>query len=203
MHVVTDAIDIANERGLWKPHPTRVGQQIAEIGEKPGDLVWKECPVLSYGVLCRWRRKDGKETEVLFVTTRSKSNGKEILLTYDQRSEIEESHRQMKVFQGLEKIPSKKFTQVLFRIVMGVVGYNLLNLFLNSENCDTIEQYSLKTLRQRRPVEKNAKIIVYAEATFAVLRLYEILPILMRLTGRVKERVIALIESLDPNPAPI
>jgi hypothetical protein len=131
------------------------------------------------------------------------SNGKKILLTYDQRAEIEESHRQMKMFQGLEKLPSKKFTQVLFRIVMGVVGYNLLNLFLNSEKCDDFEQYSLKTMRQRRPVEKNAKVIVYAEATFAVMRLYEILPILMRLTGRVKERVITLIESLDPNPAPV
>ena len=109
----------------------------------------------------------------------------------------------MKMFQGIEKIPSKKFTQVLFRIVMGVVGYNLLSLFLNSEKCDTFEQYFLKTMRQRRPVEKNAKIIIYTESTYAILRLYEILPILMRLTGRVKERVITLIESLDPSPAPI
>ena len=107
------------------------------------------------------------------------------------------------MFQGLEKIPSKKFTQVVFRIIMGVIGYNLLNLFLNSEKCDTFEQYSLKTLRQRRPVEKNAKIVVYTESTFGIFRLYELLPILMRLTGRVKEKVITLIESLDPDPAPI
>ena len=159
--------------------------------------------MLSYGVLSRWMRKDGKEAQVLFVTTRSKSSGKKILMDYDQRAEIEESHRQMKMFQGIEKIPSKKFTQVLFRIVMGVVGYNLLNLFLNSEKCDTFEQYSLKAMRQRRPVEKNAKIIIYTESTYAILRLYEILPMLMRLTGRVKERVITLIESLDPSPAPI
>jgi hypothetical protein len=85
---------------------------------------------------------------------------------------------------------------------MGAVGYNLLNLFLNSENCESLEQYSLKTLRQKRPEEKNPKVIVYSDTSFAILRLYQLLPMLMRLKGQVKEQLIALFESLDPNPSP-
>jgi Transposase DDE domain len=108
MYVTTDSIALANERNLWKPHPTREGQQIAEIGEKPGDLVWKECPVLTRGVLCRWFKKDGTPTEVLFVTTHPSSNGRKILASYDQRSEIEESSSSDEGFSRLGKTSLKK-----------------------------------------------------------------------------------------------
>jgi hypothetical protein len=203
MEVTKSCVELANERGLWKPHPTRKKQQIAELGDKPGDLLWIDCPVITHGVLARWTKKNGEITEVLFVTTQEKSTGKKILATYDQRTEIEESHRQIKCFQGLEKLPSKKFVQVVFRIVMGAVGFNLLNLFLNSESCEDLDEFSLKTLRQKRPEEKNPKVIIYAKTTFGILRLYQLLPTLMRLKGRVKEELIAIFESLDPNPAPI
>jgi hypothetical protein len=203
MEVTKTCVELANERGLWKPHPTRENQQIAELGDKPGDLLWIECPAIAHGVLTRWAKKNGEVTEVLFVTTQEKSSGKKILAIYDQRTEIEESHRQIKCFQGLEKLPSKKFVQVVFRVVMCVVGFNLLNLFLNSENCENLDEFSLKSYRQKKPGEKNPKIIIYAKTTFGVLRLYQLLPALMRLKGRVKDELISIFESLDPDPAPI
>jgi hypothetical protein len=201
MEVTMGAISTADSRNLWQPHPTRVGQKIFEI--KKGDLFWDECQVLESGVLVRWLRRDGKYDEVLFVTTKKDQTAQMILAVYDQRTEIEESHRQLKCFQGLETLPSKKLTHVVFRIIMGVIGYNLMNLFLNSEECETFEQYSLKTMRQRRPLDPNPKVIIYTHDSFAVLRNLEFLPLILRLKSAVREKLASIFENLSPHPTPV
>jgi hypothetical protein len=56
-------------------------------------------------------------------------------------------------------MPLKKFVQVVFRVIMGTISYNLFNLFLNSEQCADLGEYSLKTHRQKRKIdEKNPEI---------------------------------------------
>ena len=139
MDVTLAAVAMADNQKLWQPHPTRDSQVFVEYENENGELFWPECPVLKSGALVRWVKRNGETEAVLFVTTKEKQSGKQILATYDQRMEIEESHRQLKCFQGIEKLPSKKLSQVVFRIVVATIGYNLMNLFLNSENCDTFE----------------------------------------------------------------
>jgi hypothetical protein len=203
MDVTQSAISMADHRGLWKEHPTREKQKIAEFTAEDGGLFWKECPVLTTGVLARWTKKDGTLDEVLFVTTKEGQSGKRILATYDQRAEIEESHRQLKENQGLERLPSKKFVHVVFRVLMGVIGFNLMNLFLNSENCKTFEEFSLKTLRQKRMEEENPKVIVYTENTFAVLPLLEFLPLILELQDSVRKKLSRIFKNLNLSPAPL
>jgi len=164
----------------WMPHPTREGQRICEI--KKSELDWKLCQIFNSGVLVNFRKKNGEEENIVFVDTRNGISGKNILASYDQRAEIEESHRQMKCFQGLEKLPSKKYVHVVFRIIMGTIAYNLFNLFLNSEKCATLRDYSLKTHRQRRKVEeRNPDIIIYTGNTFAILKNLDFLDIILTL----------------------
>jgi hypothetical protein len=194
MAVTQAAISYADNRKLWKCHPTRDGQMIAEV--PPPHLFWEDCTVLAHGVLSRWVGKDGEPQQVLFVTTQEGHNGKSILATYDQRSEIEEDHRQIKCFQGLATLPSKKLSQIVFRILMGVLGFNLMQLFLNSEACKNFEQYSLKTLRQKRVEEKNPEVIIYTATSFAVLRQYEFLPVILKLKRSVQKRLIGVFEGL-------
>jgi hypothetical protein len=202
MQITQAAKATADNRNFWRPHPTREGQRIAEIRAESGDLFWEECTVLKMGVLAQWLRKDGVLDEVLFVTTKENQNGKSILATYDQRAEIEESHRQLKSCQGIETLPSKKLVHVVFRIIISTIGFNLMALFLNSENCETFEEFSLKTLRQRRAEETNPEIIIYTKNTFAVLRIMKFLPFVMRLKGKVKKKLIGLFDAIDLNPAP-
>ena len=202
MAVTEYAVSLADNRNCWRPHPRRGGQQIAEFTTNDGTLHWPECPVVKHGILVRFTKNDGTDDEILFVTSKDESNGKEILATYDQRAEIEESHRQMKLNQGIETLPSKKFTSVVFRILMGVLGFNLLNMFLNSEHCDTFEEFSLKTMRQKRVEENNPEVIVYTRKTFAVIRFFRLLPIILALDRKIQDKLSALFQKLDPNPAP-
>jgi hypothetical protein len=204
MEVTQAALRYADQHNLWKEHPTRAAQECAEIPVP--HLFWAECPVLSHGVLARWTRRDGQLDQVLFVTTQAGHDGKSILATYDQRPEIEEHHRQLKLFQGIETLPSKKLSQIVFRILMGVLGYNLMNLFLNSEGCQDFEEFSLKTLRQKRAEERNPDVIIYTGRGFAILPQYQFLPMILRLRGLSKKKLIERFEGLALNlglsPAP-
>ena len=174
------AVAQAERDNCWTPHPTRENQKIYQIKET--ELDWKLCQCFKSGVLVRFTKKNGEEKNIVFVDTREGLSGKTILATYDQRSEIEETHRQMKCFQGLEKLPSKKFVHVVFRIIMGTIAYNLFNLFLNSEKCATIEDYTLKTHRQRRrSEERNPDIIIYTGDTYAILKNLDFLDLILTL----------------------
>jgi hypothetical protein len=118
--VTTFAKAEAIAKNDWIPHPTREKQRIREL--EPEDLITKKCSIFKSGVLVNFTKKNGEEEYITFVDTREEVGGKRILATYDLRSEIEESHRQMKCFQGLENLPSKRFVNVVFRIIMGTIS---------------------------------------------------------------------------------
>ena len=110
--------------------------------------------------------------------------------TYDLRSEIEESHRQMKCFQGLETLPFKKYVQVVFKVIMGLIGYNLFNLFLNSEGCANFKDFTLKIFRQRRSIEEgNPEIIIYTDMTFTTMKTFRFMQLILGLKDQVQEKL--------------
>ena len=85
---------------------------------------------------------------------------------------------------------------------MGLVGFNLVNLFLNSEGCNSLEAFSLKSFRQRKPAEPNPDLIVYAKNTFAVIRLHKLLAIMLERSGEARTNLARLFRRLDLSPAP-
>lgn len=189
------AVAQAERDKCWEPHPTRKNQKIYQI--KESELDWPLCQCFKSGVLVRFIKKNGEEKNIIFVDTREGLSGKTILATYDQRSEIEESHRQMKCFQGLEKLPSKKFVHVVFRIIMGTIAYNLFNLFLNSEKCSTLEDYTLKTHRQRRrSEERNPDIIIYTGDTYAILKNLDFLDLILTLKKSTQMKLRKIFKEL-------
>lgn len=189
------AVAQAERDNCWEQHPTRKNQKIYQI--KESELDWPLCQCFKSGVLVRFIKKNGEEKNIVFVDTREGLSGKTILATYDQRSEIEESHRQMKCFQGLEKLPSKKFVHVVFRIIMGTIAYNLFNLFLNSEKCSTLEDYTLKTHRQRRrSEERNPDIIIYTGDTYAILKNLDFLDLILTLKKSTQMKLRRIFKEL-------
>jgi capsule polysaccharide export protein KpsC/LpsZ len=105
-------------------------------------------------------------------------------------------------FQGIGKLVSKKFVRTVFQIIMTLIGYNLMNLFLNSENCETFESFSLKTLRQKRKLEKNAKFLIYTTTAFASLCQNEFIMELLSLKESARLKLLHLFEELNLSPAP-
>lgn len=189
------AVAQAERDNCWEPHPTRKNQKIYQI--KKSELDWPLCQCFRSGVLVRFTKKNGEEKNIVFVDTREGLSGKTILATYDQRSEIEETHRQMKCFQGLEKLPSKKYIHVVFRIIMGTIAYNLFNLFLNSEKCATLEDYTLKTHRQRRrSEERNPDIIIYTGDTYAILKNLDFLDLILTLKKSTQMKLRKIFKEL-------
>jgi hypothetical protein len=195
MDVTQSALSFAEHRQIWRSHPTREDQQVADIPLP--HLFWSECPELQHGILVQWKRRDGDFDQVLFVTTKANVSGDQILENYDQRWEIEENHRQLKLFQGIEVFPSKKRSQVVFRMIMGVLAFNLMRLFLNSEECESWEDYTLKLIRQKRKQEKNPEVIIYTKDSFAILRQNQFLPLILELKRGPQKKLVATFRNLD------
>ena len=186
----------------WRDHPTREGQRI----RRPADdeLHWDHCPVFESGVLVNFKKRDGKDGNIVILDTREGMTPERLLETYDLRSEIEECHRQLKCFQGLEKLPSKKYPQVVFRVIMGTLAYNLFNLFLNSQKCDSLKDYTLKLYRQkrRRQTEENPDVIIYTKGTFGVMRMWDFLQLILGLSKNVQKKLQTAIDNLSHGPSP-
>ena len=181
----------------WKEHPTRAKQAIREFAKD--ELVWESCPVFNSGVLIKFKKKSGQDDFIAIVDTREGIIPNILLETYDLRSEIEEAHRQMKCFQGLETLPSKKYVQVVFRVVMGLIGYNLFNLFLNSEGCATYKDFTLKLFRQQRRREDggNPDVIVYTRTSFTVVKAFRFFHLILGLSEKVRKKLQGLFEELS------
>jgi len=184
----------------WKPHPTRKKQWVQCLTEEDLKL-WPECRVLKSGIIVKWQNEDQSFDEVVFVSTKAHLTPERLLATYDERPRIEETHRQLKLFQGIEKLPSKKWEHVVFRIIMGVIAFNLLHLFLIHKRSGTLEKAAtLKTLRQKRDRkrEQNPQMIIYTENAFWVMKARQFHRLLLEIEDPVvRKKLIAVLAPDD------
>ena len=173
----------------WEPHPRRKGEEVRKMS--PEELVWEECPVFNSGSVVRYRNKRTGEVEhVTFVHTREGLGPEVLLETYGLRQEVEEMHRQTKLYQGLENLNSKKYPFTVFHILMGATAYNLFTLFLNSEGCENLRDYTLKLMRQKKDrYEKNPDMIIYAGDCFGIIKMREFLVTILGLPEKVRDRL--------------
>ncbi len=179
---------LADNKGKdWQEHPKRKGQQFRELTAE--ELKWKDYAVFESGVFCKFIKKDGVEDGVAFVTTRFGLAPEKILELYDLRSKIEVAHRELKCFQGMEKLLSTRYTNVVFRVVMGVLGFNLFNLFLNAEKCNDLKEYTLKLLRQKRRVRTGAEFIMHCDGRYGIFGINFFLDMLLKLPKEIQKKL--------------
>jgi len=158
----------------WEKHPTRENQEIKKVVHV--EWMWDKCDVVMHGCVVR-ELKEGRDgsggredyEHWVFATTRLHLTGKQIIQTYELRSEIEEDHRQWK--EGtwdIAKFTSTRLIQVLYHVICVLLAYNLCEIYSNTQ---AGEEYAQKTLRQvkREQTRSHAvSMIVYAGDTYAV-----------------------------------
>ena len=185
---------IYNHSSDWKDHPTRKKQQIRKISEE--ELDWEEYSVFKSGILIRFKNKNNRTEHIPIVHTGENLSGQRVLEIYTLRPEIEESHRQLKTFLGFEKLPSGKYSRIVYDLIMGAISYNLFNLFLNSEKCDSLESYSIKLFRQQKEHvgNKEAEVIIYTETEFGIINSLDFLKAALKGTAKARERLSHLVD---------
>ena len=102
------------------------------------------------------------------------------------------------MLSGVRKNPIKKYVNVIFRVIMGTIAYNLFNLFLNSEICANLREYSLKIHRQKRRVEeRNPEIIIYSANTFAMMKNLDFMELIINLKKSVRMKLSKIFRELS------
>jgi len=194
MTATQHAVSTADVKKLWEEHPTRKNQEVAFI--KEDDFYYPDSKSFQCGALVRWKNKDGDSQYVFFVSTKKHSSAKEVLEIYDLRAQIEESHKQLKCFQEIGVLLRKKFTHIVFQVCMHLISYNLLNIFLNSEECDSLDDFTLITMRQKRRITSNPDLIIYADNNFGIFEFLDFMDIVLELPKQKLRKIQYLIKAL-------
>lgn len=127
------AVTLAEELDDWKPHPSRDSQMICHIpkvdGSWAGNIIDDS---ISLNACVIWF--EDTQTYAVITTTDMTKSAKQILETYDLRTEIEEDFRQLKEFWKLEDFKSTKYNVITFHIVCVLFGYLFYQLYLSTED---------------------------------------------------------------------
>lgn len=128
-----DAVGIAKNDNNWKPHPNkrRTSQKIAFVSNITGwdsDNISNDVPVNACVV---W--DVDSDIHIVFATTNTKASAKDIVCTYEIRTEIEEDFRQLKDFWRLENFKTTKYNIIAFHIICVLFGYLFYHIYINSK----------------------------------------------------------------------
>lgn len=108
--------------------------------------------------------------------------GKQIIHTYELRSEIEEDHRQWK--EGtwdIAKFTSTRLIQVLYHVICVLLSYNLCEIYSNTQTGAAFAQKTLRQLKREQTRNHDVSMIVYGGDTYAVFDARFLIGLLIRL----------------------
>jgi hypothetical protein len=196
MSAYDDSLVTAYQHNKWEKHPTRAGQEIQYI-EHAG-WMWEECKVQLNGCVVRYL-KEGKDgsggredyEHIVFVSTNLNLTGKEMLATYDLRTEIEEDHKQWKDgMWDMTGFTSTNLRQIMYHVICVILSYNLCQVYSNTERG---ERYSGKTLRQHRRQQLRShevSMLVFCGNSYALLKARYFVGYILRLPKEIQERLL-------------
>ncbi len=176
-----------SDSALWEKHPTRENQEIKKVVHV--EWSWDTCSVVMHGCVVRELKENrdgsgGREDyeHWVFATTRLHLTAKQIIQTYELRSEIEEDHRQWK--EGtwdIAKFTSTRLIQVLYHVICVLLSYNLSEIYSNTQAGAAFAQKTLRQLKREQTRSHAVSMIVYAGDIYAVFDARFLVGLLIRL----------------------
>ena len=188
MHIFKDAVSIAVSTGKWQKHPNkkRKDQKIQLITDL-GPL-WESSTPENDVPINACVVHDTKEDKFLvFMTTDTTKNARQIIKTYELRPEIEEDFRQMKDFWELSDFKSTKYNYITFHIIMTLIGYLFFQVYKNLEEGQAYAGRSLPVAAKNYKETKPKEIVVYVGQYFGIFPLLEFIKIYAECTLEVRQ----------------
>jgi hypothetical protein len=172
------------------------------VGKLEKSHTWQDCPVPLNAIISREIDDKGEEDFWVLVTTRLKKSSRDVRTLYGLRTAIEERHRQIKCFWDLTDFQSCSFALVLNQVVFLALTYTLLQAHLYLRKRAELNRVTRPRLLQMLSPTL-AVIIVYYQRRFARLTIPEYSEIMLTVTGKAKQKLLAkmrrLKAGLEPN----
>jgi len=182
----------------WQPHPTRQRQEIQGVAQV--EAPWEACQTPLRGCVVRQHDPEHRDAAEdgycywVFVSTQAGHTAKQIIQTYETRSECEEDHRQTKGANWeMDEFTSTSLVEIIYHVLMVLFAYNLCQLYGLTE---AGQRFAGQTKRARaRELRRDRRrwMVVVAAPYYAVLPEWQVLEVLLEAEGEAKERLRAVV----------
>jgi hypothetical protein len=206
MDLSVDALAVSRmSETAWVPLPVTPEEakhvQARLAARIPEMRSWETCEVPLVVVVVREIKADGTVNEWVLATTRQTLSAADVVALYRLRTQIEERHRQFKVFWGLGEFTSPSFSLVVAHIVFLLLAYTLLQAYLHIQGLARLARRAITTLQADERAGRGA-VIVYGEGAFAVFSVLEFFNIVLTLPEEARRRLKPRVGRLLRNRSP-
>lgn len=172
MHAFEQSVFIATQQNDWIPHPNKKRQhQVIALVEGVQRFWESKNPHedIALNACVVWDKSENMY--FVFATTDTSASAKDIIYTYELRTEIEEDFRQLKDFWKLEDFKSTKYHMIVFHILCVLLGYLFYQLYINSEHGEKYLGKSLPIIFKNYKTKFLNNLVLYSGEYFCCMSL--------------------------------
>ncbi len=167
-----------------KPHLVKV--ELKAIREM---RLWEKLQVPLTVVVMREHYSDGAVQKWALATTREDLGPLEVRNWYHQRTQIEERHRQVKLFWDLEKFRSRSLSLIRTQVVFVLLAYSLFQAFLKKRERGELNERTRRRIVNELHYEDD-KNVLYSRGKVAYLTPLEHQELLLTLTEGPRRKIL-------------
>lgn len=199
MEILSDVIGLSKlKEDNWEKY--------SEVKNENGEVIYKEevmgfndikswagCKVPLYVALMKVTEKGKKPIYWALVSTKQFKSAKEAFDTYKLRTEIEERHKQLKLYWNINKFTSTAFSLVATHVYLTLMVYTLVQLYLIKKDLNEVANKTIATLKKDERLGKNA-VIIYSGGNYGVYDIEETIELVIDLEPIAKNKLMKLIQ---------
>lgn len=175
------------ERERAEPPPPHLVK--VELKAIPEMRLWDNLGVPLTVVVMRERFSDGEVRRWALATTREDLPPLEVRNWYHERTQVEERHRQVKLFWDLEKFPSRALSLIRTQVVFVLLAYSLFQAFLKKRERGELNERTRRRIVNELNYEDD-KNVLYSRGRVAYLTPLEHLELTLTLDEGPRRQIL-------------
>jgi hypothetical protein len=192
MEALKDPIKIAEsfnykwiKYGEYSKYRIEYTEEVTVVGDVD---IWEGCEVSLYTSIMRVTGSDGSVRYWGLSSTFKPKDAKEAFKLYELRTQIEERHRQAKIFWHINKFSSPNESLIEAHVMFTLLTYSLIQLYLNKKHLNALANKTISSLKNEEQMGINS-VIVYSGNYFAVFDLDDYTEIIVDLKEEARLRL--------------